>query len=132
MTVANTSFSGNPKKATVTFTTAFSNTNYTITHKNNGDKLLKKITSVNISDFNDIKKYDNIIDNFPKNDNKRLLKKYIDKKLDIKICITEDIEDYKKRFNTLQLYKIEGAAHWVHAEQPQAFIHAFTDFVSHL
>jgi hypothetical protein len=34
------------------------NTNYTITHKNNGDKLLKKITSVNISDFNDIKKYD--------------------------------------------------------------------------
>ncbi len=37
---------------------ALDNTNYTITHKNNGDKLLKKITSVNISDFNDIKKYD--------------------------------------------------------------------------
>lgn len=43
-----------------------------------------------------------------------------------------DIEDYKMRFNTLQLYKIEGAAHWVHAEQPQAFINAFTDFVNFL
>ena len=43
-----------------------------------------------------------------------------------------DIEDYKMRFNTLQLYKIEDAAHWVHAEQPQAFINAFTDFVNFL
>ena len=33
-------------------------TNYTITNKNNGDKLLKKITSINITDINDIRKYD--------------------------------------------------------------------------
>jgi hypothetical protein len=33
-------------------------TNYTITNKNNGDKLLKKITSVNIIDVTDITKYD--------------------------------------------------------------------------
>ena len=33
-------------------------TNYTIINKNNGDKLLKKITSVNINDAHDIKKYD--------------------------------------------------------------------------
>jgi hypothetical protein len=33
-------------------------TNYTITNKNNGDKLLKNITSVNINDVSDIKKYD--------------------------------------------------------------------------
>ena len=34
------------------------NTNYTIVNKNNGDKILKKITTVNITDINDIKKYD--------------------------------------------------------------------------
>lgn len=34
------------------------NTNYTIINKNNGDKILKKITTVNITDINDIKKYD--------------------------------------------------------------------------
>jgi hypothetical protein len=34
------------------------NTNYTITNKNNGDKLLKKITKIDINDVNDIKKYD--------------------------------------------------------------------------
>jgi len=34
------------------------NTNYTIVNKNNGDKFLKKITTVNITDINDIKKYD--------------------------------------------------------------------------
>lgn len=34
------------------------NTNYTIINKNNGDKILKKITTVNITDVNDIKKYD--------------------------------------------------------------------------
>jgi hypothetical protein len=34
------------------------NTNYTIVNKNNGDKILKKITTVNITGINDIKKYD--------------------------------------------------------------------------
>lgn len=34
------------------------NTNYTIVNKNNGDKILKKITTVNMTDINDIKKYD--------------------------------------------------------------------------
>jgi hypothetical protein len=34
------------------------NTNYTIINKNNGDKILKKITAINITDINDIKKYD--------------------------------------------------------------------------
>lgn len=33
-------------------------TNYTITNKNNGDKLLKKRTSININDVSEIKKYD--------------------------------------------------------------------------
>jgi hypothetical protein len=31
------------------------NTNYTIVNKNNRDKILKKITNVNITDINDIK-----------------------------------------------------------------------------
>jgi len=34
------------------------NANYTIITKNNGDKILKKITSINITDISDIKKYD--------------------------------------------------------------------------
>lgn len=33
-------------------------TEFTIVDKNNGDKILKKITSVNISDICDVKKYD--------------------------------------------------------------------------
>jgi len=34
------------------------NTNYTIINKENGDKLLKKITNINITDIKDIKNYD--------------------------------------------------------------------------
>lgn len=34
------------------------NTNYTIINKDNGDKLLKKITHINITDITDIKDYD--------------------------------------------------------------------------
>lgn len=34
------------------------NTNYIIIEKENGDKLLKKITSINITDIKDIKNYD--------------------------------------------------------------------------
>ena len=36
----------------------FDNTNYTIICKDNGDKLLKKITCIDIIDIKDIKKYD--------------------------------------------------------------------------
>ena len=34
------------------------NTNYTIINKNNGDKILKKISTINIISVNDIKKYE--------------------------------------------------------------------------
>jgi hypothetical protein len=34
------------------------NTNFTVVNKSNGDKVLKKITSVNISDIKDIRKFD--------------------------------------------------------------------------
>ncbi|MEI6022204.1 MAG: alpha/beta fold hydrolase, partial [Bacteroidota bacterium] len=41
-----------------------------------------------------------------------------------------DIEDFKKRFSRLTFQEIEGAAHWVHAEKPQAFFDVVYNFIT--
>jgi len=65
------------------------NTNYTIINKNNGDKILKKITSVNIIDVNNIKKYDF-------------------KKSNILSCLLNDNEIIKLKYKSIleNIYKI--------------------------
>jgi pimeloyl-ACP methyl ester carboxylesterase len=45
---------------------------------------------------------------------------------------SEDLADFKKRFTNFTLYPIEHSGHWVHAEQPQAFVKAFIDFTNTL
>ena len=82
--------------------------------KNNNNELINFILSQkckseqDISLYFNIRKYDNIIDGFPKNDNKRLLKKYINNKNtfsnDISIRVSDDIEDYKIFYNLLTKY----------------------------
>lgn len=41
-----------------------------------------------------------------------------------------DVEDFKKRFSHLSVQEIEGAAHWVHAEKPQAFFDVVYNFIT--
>jgi RimJ/RimL family protein N-acetyltransferase len=62
-----------------------------------------------ISMFFNIKKKENIIDNIPKSDNKRLLMKYINNNInnDIKINISTNINDYKEFYILLEKYLME-------------------------
>ena len=64
-------------------------TNYAITNKNNGDKLLQKITSINITDINNIKKYDF-------------------RKSNILSCLLDDNEIIKLKYKSIleNIYKI--------------------------
>lgn len=42
----------------------------------------------------------------------------------------QDIEDFKKRFNTLKIRTIENAGHWLHAEKPKEFFESVMEFIT--
>ncbi len=44
--------------------------------------------------------------------------------------LDEDIEPIQQQFTNSQLITIQGAGHWVHAEQPEALHNAITNFLS--
>jgi esterase len=44
--------------------------------------------------------------------------------------LDEDVDEIQEQFPNSQLLTIQGAGHWVHAEQPEALYNAITNFLS--
>lgn len=44
--------------------------------------------------------------------------------------LDEDMDAIQQKFPNAQLVTIQGAGHWVHAEQPEALFNAVTNFLS--
>lgn len=42
----------------------------------------------------------------------------------------EDLQDFKKRFPSMQAQSLSNAGHWLHAEQPRAFLEAVLGFIT--